>query len=741
MPRTVRAARSVVAAFGPALAVALTWGALESPTAWGALALAALLGLVPAAVVRPGVRAGAAVAVVVVGVSAAFTASPLRVLPWTDGTWLGDILGRVEGGLRAFEVVVLPFDPAQRPAMHALTQTAVLGFSLAAALAVAEGRPLLAGAVVVVGGGWATASVPDDRVVLVGGLLLVATLWPSVVLRARAGRDTLAALTTVAVVTVVGVGAAAAGVAPDHARLDWRSWSLLGTSRSHIGVRYVWDGQYDGIRFPARPTTVLRIRGPRLARYWRASTLDLFTADRWIESLYPVVSSPPTRRLPDDPLLPEQLGTEDLIKQTVEVVALDDDHLVAAGQPVRLQSETLDRVFFFSGGVMRVQRGVPRGARYTVWSYAPRPSPRELLASRPRYPAEVQRFLDLDRSRLPGFGVPRRASVVDRILTDDRYLAIRPYRALWNDARVLAERARSPYEATLAVERWLRSTGGFRYTEQPPVSGSPPLVDFVTRHRSGYCQHFAGAMAVMLRTLGIPARVAVGFTSGKWNGGEWVVSDLNAHAWVEAWFDGYGWLPFDPTPGRGSFSASYTLASDSADTVRALGRGELLAVLPETDAPGRAPRGGAPAPVARAGRSHSAWPIVLLAALLAIPLLGLMLVKAVLRRARYLTRDPRRLATAARSELVAVLRDQGVTVHDGVDMVSLRSLVERNLGVSAAAFAAAHGRARYGPPGRAGGAADEMRAELAKLRRVLRERLALPRRVQGALSWRSLRRA
>ena len=87
-------------------------------------------------------------------------------------------------------------------------------------------------------------------------------------------------------------------------------------------------------------------------------------------------------------------------------------------------------------------------------------------------------------------------------------------------------------------------------------------------------------MALMLRMLGIPSRVAVGFTSGKWDGKQWVVSDVNAHAWVEAWFDGYGWLPFDPTPGRGSFSASYTLASDSADTVRELGRGDLLAVLP-----------------------------------------------------------------------------------------------------------------------------------------------------------------
>ena len=54
----------------------------------------------------------------------------------------------------------------------------------------------------------------------------------------------------------------------------------------------------------------------------------------------------------------------------------------------------------------------------------------------------------------------------------------------------------------------------------------------------------------MLRTLGIPARVGVGFTAGTWRAGVWTVTDQQAHAWVEAWFAGYGWLAFDPTPGN-----------------------------------------------------------------------------------------------------------------------------------------------------------------------------------------------
>ena len=78
----------------------------------------------------------------------------------------------------------------------------------------------------------------------------------------RASRDGLAAGVALVVVAAVGVGAASAGAAPDEARLDWRNWSLFGDSRDRLGVRYVWDAQYDGIQFPVRPTTVLEDRGP-----------------------------------------------------------------------------------------------------------------------------------------------------------------------------------------------------------------------------------------------------------------------------------------------------------------------------------------------------------------------------------------------------------------------------------------------------------------------------------------------
>ena len=174
------------------------------------------------------------------------------------------------------------------------------------------------------------------------------------------------------------------------------------------------------------------------------------------------------------------------------------------------------------------------------------------------------------------YGVAGRERELDRLFTDDRYQPLFAYRPLWEEARRRTARARSPYEATLLLERWFRRDGNFRYEELPPQGSGPPLVDFVKLTRAGYCQHYAGAMALMLRMIGVPARVAVGFTAGTWKGGVWTVTDHQAHAWVEAWFAGHGWLAFDPTPGRGILSAVYTLASDSADAVAALGTGRFL---------------------------------------------------------------------------------------------------------------------------------------------------------------------
>src|SRR4051794_37796974 len=128
-----------------------------------------------------------------------------------------------------------------------------------------------------------------------------------------------------------------------------------------------------------------------------------------------------------------------------------------------------------------------------------------------------------------------------------RSLYARTYRL----AMRLRRAARTPQQYVLAVNRYLQQ--GFTYSERPaPVpAGRAPLDGFLFDTKEGYCQHYSGAMALLLRMGGVPARVSTGFSPGTYDRsrGEWVVRDVDAHSWVEAYFPKLGWITFDPTPG------------------------------------------------------------------------------------------------------------------------------------------------------------------------------------------------
>jgi protein-glutamine gamma-glutamyltransferase len=105
------------------------------------------------------------------------------------------------------------------------------------------------------------------------------------------------------------------------------------------------------------------------------------------------------------------------------------------------------------------------------------------------------------------------------------------------------------YDKTVAMERYLRTH--FGYTLQLGRSAHrDPLAYFLFERKQGHCEYFASAMAVMLRTLKIPSRVVNGFRTGEFNDvtSQYLVRASNAHSWVEAYFPGYGWISFDPTP-------------------------------------------------------------------------------------------------------------------------------------------------------------------------------------------------
>jgi hypothetical protein len=275
-------------------------------------------------------------------------------------------------------------------------------------------------------------------------------------------------------------------------------------------------------------------------------------------------------------------------------------------------------------------------------------------------------------------------------------------------------------------------------------------VQFLIETKTGYCQHFAGAMALMLRYIGIPARVAAGFVSGSYDNGKWTVTDHDAHTWVEAWFPKYGWLPFDPTPGRGALEAPYTASSPHFDLTDG-----LLAVAAKLKRPGtfnlddlRKVRSSAAGVASDANRpqkrpSRVSDPgfgplfrlLVVVAALLVALVVALKLVR---RKGRYLTRDPRRLAGACVRELAEFVADQGAKAPPSATLQELAQLVEEELGVSARAFMAAAAEARFGPEAGAGAAARAARAELRALRRRLRLALSRSDRALGLVSLRSL---
>lgn len=170
------------------------------------------------------------------------------------------------------------------------------------------------------------------------------------------------------------------------------------------------------------------------------------------------------------------------------------------------------------------------GLTYTVVANEPVPSVADLEAAD-----------DLDSQEQ----IQRRFTALPRV--------VRP--EISNLVRDVVAGAEGPYARTLAINDFFTDpANGFLYSlsTEPGTSGSD-LVDFLTNRR-GYCEQYAAAMAVMMRFANIPARVVIGYTPGTRNAGLWTVTTDDAHAWVEAYFEGIGWVPFDPTPlggGRG----------------------------------------------------------------------------------------------------------------------------------------------------------------------------------------------
>jgi len=160
---------------------------------------------------------------------------------------------------------------------------------------------------------------------------------------------------------------------------------------------------------------------------------------------------------------------------------------------------------------------------YDVISDAELPSPPELRRASAELPSDIR----LIYLRLPENTNPRIAELAQRVTAS----------------------AGNNYDRAFAIQTYLRSN--YAYSLDPSaIEASDPVGSFLFNSKTGYCEYFAAAMALMVRTLGIPSRVVNGFQTGSFNrlGGDFVVRARDAHSWVEIYFPGYGWIPFDPTP-------------------------------------------------------------------------------------------------------------------------------------------------------------------------------------------------
>jgi hypothetical protein len=380
----------------------------------------------------------------------------------------------------------------------------------------------------------------------------------------------------------------------------------------------------------------------REASYWRFVTLDTFNGRLWTAQNLDGSNGKSVEVGPLPGATDLHPPGARLLDQHFTFDRLSQPWLPAAPDPVSVQLPEQAK-YDQAAAQLVAPNGTSTGYRYEVVSRTVTPAPEILKGFTSLDSAEARRYLALPD--LP----PEVAQI----------------------AHKLADAAPTPYEKVLAIQSYLRT---FRYDERVPAGHDVnDILYFLTTTHAGFCEQFAGSMAVLLRTLGIPARVAVGFTPGQYDSRNdlFRVSAKNAHAWVEVLFPQYGWLAFEPTPTRANpearaydFPVTLTrgISSTGCQTRPIPGGGPLIPdcrtkTTTATPGPGGAippPPGGEPktgtANLPGSSTSHTWrwWAGVGGLGLLVLLALGLPLGKAA-RRRRRLARatEPHELVLAA----------------------------------------------------------------------------------------------
>ncbi|MCU1486229.1 MAG: hypothetical protein JWN67_2975, partial [Actinomycetia bacterium] len=423
------------------------------------------------------------------------------------------------------------------------------------------------------------------------------------VLRAGAG------LAAVGILAAVAVGPNLPG-ADARAVIPWRA-----SDRDHPDARVTVSPLVD-IRsrlVDQADVEVFRVAATQRS-YWRLTSLERFDGRIWSSNRQ---YRPAKGQLGTD--VDTSGGGVRRSTQTFTINALSSFWLPSAFRPVRL--EGTDAQYDTDSNSLLTEEESATGLTYTVESVLPVLTAAQLEEVPSVAPARVA----AEYTHLPsGF-----SSRVQQL------------------AGVVTRGARTQYEKAKALQDYFR-TGAFTYdlTVQAGHSGND-LEHFLFDTKRGYCEQFSGAYAAMARAVGLPSRVAVGFTPGELDPAtdEYVVKGFNGHAWPEVYLQGYGWVPFEPTPGRGMPNAeSWTGVPESQASAGDPGTATTLAPETTTTLPGGATttvpqRPLQEDPALSSGSGHSPWPARLLVALALLVLLplawaGALAVARLVRRRR-----------------------------------------------------------------------------------------------------------
>ncbi len=294
----------------------------------------------------------------------------------------------------------------------------------------------------------------------------------------------------------------------------------------------------------------VRLEKPQPLRQlrWRGVALDEFTGQGWKKS--PELRLKEKNADGNGPLFVIATITSDVLNrlttQTVFLEPLDSPVLFAAYRPIAIQGN-FPYVRFDPDGSVQTRRHDSERLMYKARSDMTEPDPAVLRSDARSDPANFGRY-----EQLPTLLDPRIAARANAIVAN-------------------AE-ARNRYDEAKAVESQLQQDYG--YSLEMKAGGPDPLADFMFNIKAGHCEYFSTAMAVMLRTRGIPARVVNGFLPGEFNDAAdaYTVRQSDAHSWVEVYFpETASWVTFDPTPAAGRTEPVSTgLAAQAGKYVEAL---------------------------------------------------------------------------------------------------------------------------------------------------------------------------